>query len=151
MNTEEKEMYEKTINWIHCNIFQYNNSRIASPYLRKRIKELAYNSDGEQIYTFKMILYAVMTHANEIKWAFSNKEFKNENHKINYLMVIIGNDMNDIKNRVLERQREQQVATQQIESAQILADNNILLGSNRYIRKTEEVNERLKELWTIEN
>ena len=92
-----------------------------------------------------------MTHANEIKWAFSNKEFKNENHKINYLMVVIGNDMNDIKNRVLERQREQQVATQQIESAQILADNNILLGSNRYIRKTEEVNERLKELWTIEN
>ena len=151
MDKEEKEMYEKTIDWINHNIFQYNNNMIASPYLRKRIKELAYNKDGEQMYTFKMILYAVMTHADEIKWAFSNKDFKNESHKINYLMVVIGNDMNNIKSKVLEHQRQQQIATQQMENAQVLADNNVLLGSNRYIRKTEDISERLKDLWKTEN
>ena len=101
------------------------------------------------MYTYQMILYAAMTHANEIKFAFQNKDFKNEQHKINYIMVVISNDMNRIKQKVLDYQREQDKAETYALNAQDLANSNLLHGGQRYVRKTENViDERLEDLWT---
>lgn len=150
MNNSEKDLYNKTVKWIHNNLLQYDDKQIISPMLRKRIKDLAYNKDGEQLYTFPMILYTAMTHAKEIKFAFSNKDFQDDKHKINYIMVVINNDINRVKQKVLDYQREQEKASVYVEDAQKLADNKMLNGSQRYINKTENIDsERLEKLWTI--
>lgn len=151
MDKSEKVLYNKTVKWIHNNLLHYDDNQVISPYLRKRIKDLAYHNE-EQIYTYPMILYTAMTHANEINFAFQNKDFNDDKHKINYIMVVINNDINRVKQKVMDYERENVKADVYAEQAQQLADVNLLNGSERYVNKTEFINnERLNKLWMIQN
>lgn len=149
MTKTEKEMYQKTVKWICNNLLLCEKT---PPALSKKIKELAYDEDGNIIYTFEMIYYAAVKNANTIKYAFQNKDFKNQTHKVNYLMVVIANDVDNIKQKVIQYKREQSTIEEQIEQAQDLANHNLLYGSGRYIKKTQNIiNERLDDLWQTQD
>lgn len=93
-------------------------------------------------YSYNVILLTFKACKQDILKYTSQKIFKDEQHKFNYIMVIIENNINDIVLRLKNRQRQQEnIAT--INTA-ILQRDNVAT----YQRKTEDVNnDRLKDLW----
>lgn len=47
-------------------------------------------------YKYDIILNTFLTHGDDIRWSLSNKTFKNEHQKINYMMAIIDSNINDV-------------------------------------------------------
>lgn len=148
MTKEEKKELNDLLNYVKINILGYGEDKKLPPLLKKKINELALNNNKEFIYTYKMILYSFMINKSKIDYAFSTKTFENERHKINYMMVIVSNSMNYIKAKVDSLQRENDKNKMSLDIAQYLNDNNVLLGSGRYVRKSEELNsKKVEELW----
>ena len=83
-----------------------------------------------------MVLYSFMINKSKIEYAFSVKDFKDERHKINYMMVIVSNSMNDIKNKVVALQNLKEKNNDDINNAEYLNRNNVLHGSQKYVKKT---------------
>lgn len=145
MTLQDKKELKELLNYIKNNILYVQK---VPPLLRKKINELALDKDDNFIYTYKMILYSFMINKSKIEYAFNTKTFENEKHKINYMMVIVSNSMNDIKNKVLLNMKNQSYTVNDKQNAQMLADYNILHGSNKYVRKTKELNsDKVEELW----
>lgn len=46
-------------------------------------------------YKYDVILNTFLTNSDTIRWAFNNKSFKNEQNKINYMMVIVDSNINN--------------------------------------------------------
>ena len=95
-----------------------------------------------------MILYSFMINKNRIEYAFNTKTFKTEKHKINYMMVVVANSMNDIKKKVNLNKKIQEQKNRTLDDAQYLAENNLLYGRDNYVRKTIELrSDEIDKLW----
>lgn len=148
MSKDERTTLNALLKYVAENILHYGSEKKIPPLLRKKINALALDDDKNFIYTYKMILYSFMINKSKIEYAFSTKTFTDEKHKINYMMVIVSNSMNDIKNKVLLNEKAKQVSENDTTNAQYLAENNVLYGSDKYVRKTEELrSEKIEELW----
>ena len=149
MNQEEKKELKMLLDYIKSNIFHYGDNKKLPPILKKKINELALNENNEFVYTYKMILYSFMINKPKIEYAFSTKTFKNESHKINYMMVIVSNDMNSIKAQVESAQKHKDKLKNDITQAQYLSDNNVLKSEDRYVKKENSLlnSEVIKDLW----
>lgn len=135
------------LTYVRKEILQYGKGKKTPPCLKKKIENLAYENE-EQIYTYEMIKYSFMLNSQKIKTILSTKEFVSEQHKINYIMVIVANSMNDIKKRVHDSEIGNLHKEKDAEQAEYLSKNNLLEGSQRYVRKTQEMNkERIEDLW----
>lgn len=77
-------------------------------------------------YPYPIIRYTFMAMAGAINSALKSVEFKNESHKINYVLVIIEKNINDIYNAV-KRNRE---AKEKLEKKEVYIDLDV---PNRFI------------------
>lgn len=146
MKEKDKEL-QGLIAYVRKDILEYGKGKKTPPCLKKKIVNLAFEND-EQIYTYEMIKYSFMLNSQKIKYALAHKEFSNEQHKVNYIMVIVANSMNDIKKRVRDAEIGNLKKELDVERATYLSQNDLLNGSQRYVRKTKEMNtERTKDLW----
>lgn len=146
MLKKNKELQE-LLTYVRKDILEYGKGKKTPPCLKKKIENLAYENE-EQIYTYEMIKYSFMLNSEKIKYALSHKEFANEQHKINYIMVIVANSMNDIQKRVRDAEISNLKKELDVEQANYLSQNDLLNGSQRYVKKTKELNEeRIKDLW----
>lgn len=148
MTKEEKKELNDLLNYVKNNILYYSDTQKTPPFLKKKINELALGEDGVFNYTYKMILYSFMINKNRIEYAFNTKTFKTEKHKINYMMVVVANSMNDIKKKVNLNKKIQEQKNQTLDDAQYLAENNLLHGRDNYVRKTIELrSDEIDKLW----
>ena len=148
MTSEERKDLNNLITYIRDNILYYSNTKKTPPLLKKKINSIALDEEGNFIYTYKMILYSFMINKSKIECAFSTKTFVDEKHKINYAFVIMANSLNDIKNKVIEKDRQRELSENNLYNAQYLSDNNVLYGSNRYKKKTVELRrDKVEDLW----
>jgi hypothetical protein len=93
-------------------------------------------------YGYDVILLTFKACRQDILKYTSQKIFKDEQHKFNYIMIIIENNINDIVLRIKNRQKQQE----NIKSVDVavLQRENIA----KYQRKTKDLdNEKLKDLW----
>lgn len=148
MTKEEKKDLDDLIIYIRDNILYYSNTKKTPPLLKKKINSIALDENNNFIYTYRMILYSFMINKSKIEYAFNTKTFANEKHKINYMFVIVANSLNDIKNRVLEKERQKELSENNLYNAQYLSDNNVLYGSSKYTKKTVELRrDKVEDLW----
>lgn len=148
MKKEERNEINMLLNYITKDILHYGETKKSPPLLRKKINELMFDENKEYIYTPKMVLYSFMINKSKIEYAFSVKDFKDERHKINYMMVIVSNSMNDIKNKVVALQNLKEKNSDDINNAEYLNRNNVLHGSQKYVKKTVELDsEKVEDLW----
>lgn len=93
-------------------------------------------------YDYQTILYTFKSCKLDILNGFksNNTKFQNEQHKFNYALVIIENNINDMVIRL-------QNAKKAKEKAETIEVDNIYHEGAEYINRTREQNNNLKDLW----
>lgn len=145
--TQENEEWIELYEYVKHDILNYDEKMKIPKWLVLRLRGLR---NGQFVankkiqvlgdYTFKIILMTFKINKFEIRNAISNdSKFKDEKHKINYLMAIVENKINDTYLRV-KKVKESNKKGQEVEL-------NVSTNKTGYKKKTKEVkNSILKEL-----
>lgn len=148
MTEQEKEDWNELYEYVKLDVLGYMDKKIPQS-LVLRLKGL---SEGKFMankytkpmanYSFKQILTTFKLHKFEITNGFKNNEktFKDENHKINYMMVIIEKKINDVVDKM-----------NRVEKSKVQGEN-VEVNANEekaeYKTKTKEVKSNiLNDLW----
>ena len=115
MSEEEKEQWEELCVFVKKEILKYGDDTKFPRFLALRLKGLA---NGQYIvnnnqklqgkYTFYEIKITFMYCKQDILCGFSKNVFKDENHKISYMMKIVENSLNTIRERLRSKQRQEE-------------------------------------------
>ena len=127
MNKEqEKKEFNELYEYVKKDILQYPNDVALPKYLVMRLKGLR---DGKFIvnkkikskadYPYSVIMLTFKFCKSNILRAIETKNFKNEQMKINYIMVIIENNINDIVLRLKDKEKAEKEAERQINKLKI--------------------------------
>lgn len=147
MTKKEIKEWDKLYQYIKKNILQYDDNKKLPKWFVLRLKGLnqgkfCANNNIKSLgyYGFDVILLTFKIKKFDILIALKNKDkFKDEKHKINYMMTIIENNINDTYDR-LKRLKKSETKGEEIE---INKNDNVA----DYHKKTKEVtNSRLKGL-----
>lgn len=136
------ELYE----YVKTNILGYDTQKLPSHFIL-RLKGLAKgkfiankNIKPMANYDFKTILYTFKICKPAIMEALRSVAFKDESHKINYIMVIIEKEINN----VVERINKKKISEEKVEVIDITHQDN---ESAEYKRKEKKENKHLEDLW----
>ena len=146
MSEEEKRDWNELCEYVKKEILKYGDDTKFPRFLALRLKGLA---NGQYIvnnnqklqgkYTFYEIKITFMYCKQDILYGFSKNVFEDENHKISYMMKIVENSLNTIRERLRSKQRqEERIASIEVNTGEEIAE---------YKKKSKEVkNKRLKGL-----
>ena len=126
--------WDRLYKYIHTNVLGYSDNIKLPRNLITRLQDLRNGTitkklEGRVIlskdgYGYDVILNTFLTHGDNIRYALNHKTFNNEQQKINYIMAIIDNNINDVylEMKELEKQKmlseeEKQINKEQIEFA----------------------------------
>lgn len=146
MTEQEKLEFDELYQYVRGTIMNYPKTRMLPPYFVMRLKGLNegkfYSNKANKSlghYDYKVILYAFEICKYKIHDAWNKKTFQDESHKINYCMVIIESNINDIAIRLDNAERSRQ-------NIQDLSLDNVTHEGALYKPKTKEISDSLKEL-----
>ena len=146
MSEEEKRDWNELCIFVKKEILKYGDDKKFPRFLALRLKGLA---NGQYIvnnnhklqgkYTFYEIKITFMYCKQDILYGFSKNVFEDEKHKISYMMKIVENSLNTIRERLRSKQRqEERIASIEVNTGEEIAE---------YKKKSKEVkNKRLKGL-----
>ena len=146
MSEEEIKQWNELCVFVKKEILKYGDDTKFPRFLALRLKGLA---NGQYIvnnnqklqgkYTFYEIKITFMYCKQDILYGFSKNVFEDENHKISYMMKIVENSLNTIRERLRSKQRqEERIASIEVNTGEEIAE---------YKKKSKEVkNKRLKGL-----
>lgn len=148
MSSVEIEQWDKLYQYVRKEILLYDNSQSIPPSLVLRLKGLTKgkyienrNTEDKADYSYEVILYTFQICKTEIMNALSNRTFKDESHKFNYICKIVESNINDVYLRLKKAKRTE-------ESIKTMDTSNLSHKGGIYQKKTEELkNKRLNELW----
>ena len=147
MTEQEKKDWNELYQYVKLEILGYDKDIKIPNYLALRLKGLKNGkfmcnnkTNNFANYTFEELLLTFKIHRITILNAIKNTtKFKDENHRINYMMAIIENKIND----VALRNREIKFEIEKSKGIEINLNDN----KANYIHKTKNVkNSRLKGL-----
>lgn len=142
---EWDELYE----YVKFKILEYSPEMNLSKFIVLRLKGLAEGRflSNKKIkplanYDFKTILLTFKAYKFEIMNGLANNrtKFKDEQHKFNYIMVIIESNINTIVLRLENAKKAKQ-------KAEMVSIDHIFTEGAEYKTKTKETNKNLKDLW----
>lgn len=100
---QEKQEFDKLYSYVKTEILNYPNDMALPKHLVMRLKGLRNgqfiankNHKVKADYPYSIILLTFKFCKQDIINAISKKEFKNEINKINYIMAIVENKINDV-------------------------------------------------------
>lgn len=136
------ELYE----YVKTDILKYDTQKLPS-YFTLRLKGLAEgkfmankNSQPMASYDFTTILYTFKICKPKISEALNSVPFKDESHKINYIMVIIEKEINNVVERINKKKNSEE----KIEIIDVSHQEN---EPAEYKRKAKKENKHLEDLW----
>lgn len=108
-----KKQKSRNLNLYYCNEEEYNESQeeitqrnkcydvikdilnipLVTPSMIKQLNTI------REYYDYVVITKTFKTKEEDIKWAINNKDFKNEHNKFKYILVIILNNIEDVKKK----------------------------------------------------
>lgn len=145
----ENKDWDKLYQYVKKEILEYDNSMKLPKFMVLRLRGLAngnfmankYHKPNAN-YTYNEILLTFKACKMDIHRYTKTNRFKDEQHKFNYIMVIIENNINDIVLRLKEAERHKK-KVQSLDVKHIKRDSGAA-----YKKKTKEIkNDRLKDLW----
>lgn len=146
MTKQEQKEWDELYQYIKKDILKYDDKMILPRWFVLRLKGLKdgkfcankkTKSLGE--YSFYIILLTFKINKFNIINSINNNKFEDEKHKINYIMAIIENNINDTCQRLNKLKK----AEQKCEGMDVFINNN----KANYNKKTKSVtNSRLKGL-----
>ena len=115
MSEEEKEDWNNLYDYVRYEILEYKEGMKLSPHIRSKLQGLRTGDftvkKGDIIneckgYPYKIILMTFQVMKLLILTSVRNKTFNNDNHKFNYILKIIANNINDVYRKYEEKQNE---------------------------------------------
>lgn len=148
MTEKEIKEFDELYEYIRIDIMGYDKTIPLPKYFVMRLKGLSkgkFISSGDQsplytYYSFLEIMYTFKLNKGLIVNAFKTKSFKDESHKINYMMLIVEKDINNIKTNLIRKQKQQE------ESKRLNIDNQASTQAEYKRRSKDVTNDRLKDL-----
>lgn len=159
MNKEqEKKEFNELYEYVKKDILQYPNDVALPKYLVMRLKGLR---DGKFIvnkkikskadYPYSVIMLTFKFCKSNILKAIETKNFKNEQMKINYIMVIIENNINDIVLRLKDKEKAEKEAERQINKLKIetpiLVNKTKSDNSNKHDNNKSNLDDLVGGMW----
>lgn len=136
MSEEEKRDWDKLYFYVHDVIMGYDEKTALDRYFVLRLKGL---TEGKFIannrtklygeYTFKEILATFIYCKSEIVKGLTFNDFKDNQHKINYIMFLVELQLNMIRERIRNKVKEEK----QIEQVEIVEQSKI-----KYVKKDKK-------------
>ena len=144
MSEEEKEQFNELYSYVHDVIMGYDEKTALDRYFVLRLKGL---KEGKFIannktklygeYTFQEILATFIYCKNEIVKGLTFNDFKDTQHKINYIMFLVELQLNMIR----ERMRNKVKGEKQIEQTEITERSKI-----KYVNKNKDKKKKPNKL-----
>ena len=148
MSEQEKEQFNELYSYVHDVIMGYDEKTALDRYFVLRLKGL---KEGKFIannktklygeYTFQEILATFMYCKSEIVKGLTFNDFKDNQHKINYIMFLVELQLNMIRERIRNKAKEEK----QIEQIEIVEQSKI-----KYVNKKDKKKKPNKLLEGIE-
>ncbi|NFF75927.1 hypothetical protein FCV38_02740 [Clostridium sporogenes] len=136
--SNELKWFDELYNHIKI-ILGYTDEQLLPNYLITRLQDLRNGTvmqkgigrivKSKEGYRYEVILDTFLSQSDKIEWAFNNKQFKNEKNKINYMMAIIENNIND--NYIYFKEKE----NSQIRKKQ----NNLMQEEKEFIKHNKDL------------
>lgn len=150
--TDKKQEWEdwcKLYDYVKDEILQYDKDMKVPKFMALRLRGLNKgtfiankNQKPYANYSYNVILLTFKAYKHDILKYTSQNIFKDEQHKFNYIMVIIENNINDIVLRLNNSQKHKE-SMQSFDTDTIQRENIA-----EYKKKTKKTdNNRLKDLW----
>lgn len=142
--------FDELYQYIRSDIFDYGDNPLPRWFVL-RLKGLQNgkfvankNSKSMGSYTCTEIYVTFKLKEKYIKSMIKSRKFKNEKHKINYIMVIIEKDINDVVRMIDRKKKTEDIAKTQAEKQ--LKDKTKSKDYNNKDRQ-EKLSDKQKNLW----
>ena len=123
MTPQEKQEFDELYQYVKKEVMGYPENIALSQFIATRLKGLSkkqfiynYNEkDKERInYSYPLILTTFKYCYPEITKALKTKTFRDENHKFNYILVIVESKMNDVYLKLKQIEQAEEIMQQSI-------------------------------------
>ena len=126
----EKQKFNEVDVYIAAEILGYEIGQITPPFLKKRVKKLA------ESYDYEVIKLCFETLKNDLHYYLNNRDFHDEQHKVNYIMVVIENNINDVYKK-WKREKTTQMKQKKMDEVSCVELTNIPLNTQK--QKTNDI------------
>lgn len=147
MTEQDKKDWDALYQYVKKNIMNYDETQSLSKDMVLRLKGLLNNKymannsvENTANYSYEVILNTFKFCSKDIQKALSVTTFKDERHKVNYIMKIIEKNINT----VYIRMRESKAVKEKTENMTIDTANHV--GAT-YQRKTTNYKEKFEKYW----
>lgn len=86
-------------------------------------------------YSYKAIYETIKRCQSSLDYAFQYKEFKDINHKLNYIIVVIKNNIENVYKDIQEKEKQAKIKEQEISNSQLLDNMVNVKGTGATKRK----------------
>lgn len=124
----ENDKWTKLYDYVKYNILNYKSDMNLTPNMVRKLQSLRSGeivNKGHKLkkdgYDYEVILLTFKVKKVEIESAIFGKIFTDENHKFNYIMVIVCNGINDVYTRIEKQKKE----SEKEETLAIKIDDNV--------------------------
>lgn len=134
---KDKKIRDQLNNFVSVDILNYDGSQYLPPFFIKRVNEL------NKLYPMEVILETFKQNKDNLQyWMNQDSKFKNETGRINYMMAIINNNINN----EYEKWKERQKAERRMERVNLDASNiNLAVEVSRTKRKTKKKSDSISD------
>lgn len=151
MSTQDKEDWTALYEYVRKNVMGYDENQSLSRNMVLRLKGILNNkfmannniADSAN-YSYETVLNTFKFCILDIRKVLSSYSFKDENHKFNYILKIVENNLNTVYVKTKNAEKAKEKTEEIIETMAI--DNNFNSMTN-YQTKTSETSNRLNDLW----
>lgn len=146
MSKEEKIAWEQLYNYVKSNVMKYDENQALSKNMILRLKGLLTgkfienkNIENTANYSYEVILATFKYCSPDIQKALRSNQFKDEQHKFNYVLKIVDKNINDMYMRMNNVKK----AKEEAKNTSVKAVNHI---SAEYKPK-EKKKDKFSDLW----
>lgn len=148
MSLQDKEDWNELYEYVRKNVMGYDENQSLSREMVLRLKGLLNNKfmannsiDDTASYSYKTVLNTFKFCMSDIQKGLRINEFRDERHKINYIMKIVESNLNTVYIR-MKKSEESKERTQSMEM------ETATHSGATYQRKTEQTSSKLlDDLW----
>ena len=147
MTQQDKIEWEALYTYVRKNIMGYDENQSLSRSVVLRLKGLASNKFMENNnisdtanYSYQVILNTFKFCTPDIQKALRNNTFRDENHKVNYILKIVESNLNT----VYMRMKQAKQVKEEVESHDV---SNAVDYVNRFKSKESSINKKYDDLW----
>ena len=149
---EEKRAFDEVYDYIRFEIMNYSKEQQLSPSMRNKIMSIRMGKlvvRGQTMkeshgYSYDIILRTLKFIKPLFIRGIVGKQFEDDNHKFNYAMVILMNNINDIYKRIEQKKKSEEITKQR----EVIIDTKDKTEEYKEIKKEKKKENKVASLFS---